>query len=96
MSDKLRFSFFALPEGRQMPEVVQRAPPSVFPAVLAALLIPGVLLSEDGSLREPVFGPYLIGVAAGLAVGALRRDSFFLVFGSSVLAFVAAKLVLRG
>jgi hypothetical protein len=35
-------------------------------------------------------------VAAGLAVGALRRDSFFLVFGSSVLAFVVAKLVLGG
>jgi hypothetical protein len=35
-------------------------------------------------------------VAAGLAVGALRRVSFSVVFGSSVLAFLAVKLVLRG
>lgn len=64
--------------------------------MLAALLVPGVLLADDGSAREPLYGPYLIGVAAGFAVGALKRDNFFLAFGSSVLAFAVAKAVLPG
>jgi hypothetical protein len=42
----------------------------------------------------PVFGPYLIGVLAGFAVGVVRKDNFFLVFGSSVVAFALAKVVL--
>jgi branched-subunit amino acid transport protein len=89
----LRFSFFAVPHDWTMPKPVEHALPYVLPAVLMALLIPGVVLSDEGSVREPIYGPYLIGVSAGFVVAAFRRDNFFLVFGSSVLAFVAAKLV---
>jgi len=90
----LRFSFFAVPRQWEMPALVARALPYVLPAVLMALLLPGVLLSDEGGMREPVIGPYFIGAAAGFAVAALRKDSFFLVFGGSVLAFATAKLVL--
>jgi branched-subunit amino acid transport protein len=89
----LRFSFFAIPSDRAAPMFVQRALPYVFPAVLAALLVPGILLADDGSLRAPVYNPYLVGVATGFVVGAFKKDSFFLVFGSSVLGFVVAKLL---
>jgi branched chain amino acid efflux pump len=90
----MRFSFFAVPRGWVMPRQVQRALPYVLPAVLLAMLVPGILLSDAGSVRVPVVGPYLIGVLAGFAVGAVRKDNFFLVFGSSVVAFALAKVVL--
>jgi branched-subunit amino acid transport protein len=90
----MRFSFFAIPHDWTMPRLVERSLPYVLPAVLLAMLVPGVVLSDEGSVRVPVYGPYLIGVAAGFAVGAVRKDSFFLVFGSSVLAFAVAKVVL--
>ncbi len=89
----MRFSFFAAPREWTMPKLLERSLPYVLPAVLLSLLIPGVLLSEEGSLRAPVYGPYLIGVVAGFAVGAWRKDNFFLVFGSSVVAFAVAKVV---
>jgi branched-subunit amino acid transport protein len=89
----LRFSFFAVPHDWTMPKLVEHALPYVLPAVLMALLVPGVVLSEEGSVREPIYGPYLIGVSAGFVVAAFRKDNFFLVFGSSVLAFGAATLV---
>jgi hypothetical protein len=50
-------------------------------------LIPGVVLSDEGFVREPIYGPYLVGVSAGFVVAAFRKDNFFLVFGSSVLPF---------
>ncbi|MFD1528389.1 hypothetical protein [Pseudonocardia aurantiaca] len=62
----------------------------MFPAVLAALLLPGALLADDGAVRAPVYGPYLVGVVAGFVVGAFEKDNFFLVFGVSVLAFAVA------
>ena len=89
----LRFSFFAVPSGWQMPKAVERALPYVLPAVLMAMLVPGVVLSDSGAVRDPVYGPYLIGVAAGFAVGIFKKDNFFLVFGASVVAFLVAKLV---
>lgn len=90
----LRFSFFAIPAGATMPRIVERSLPYVLPAVLLSMLIPGALLADDGGLRTPVYGPYLIGVVAGFAVGAVKKDNFFLVFGASVLAFALAKMVL--
>jgi branched-subunit amino acid transport protein len=90
----LRFSFFAIPRDWTMPRIVERSLPYVLPAVLLSMLIPGILLADDGSLRAPVYGPYLVGTVAGFAVGAFKKDNFFLVFGSSVVAFAAAKLVL--
>lgn len=89
----MRFSFFAVPRAWTMPPSVERALPYVLPAVLLAMLVPGVVLSDDGAVRDPVYGPYLIGVVAGFTVGAFRKDNFFLVFGASVLAFAAAKVV---
>jgi branched-subunit amino acid transport protein len=90
----MRFSFFAVPRDWAMPEQVQRALPYVLPAVLLAMLVPGIVLSDAGAVRVPVVGPYLIGVLAGFAVGAVRKDNFFLVFGASVVAFAVAKVVL--
>lgn len=92
----LRFSFFAVPRTWTMPKLVERSLPYVLPAVLLSLLIPGVVLSDDGAARVPIYGPYLIGVVAGFTVGAFRKDNFFLVFGSSVVAFALAKVVLAG
>lgn len=92
----MRFSFFVMPREWKMPRRLERALPYVLPAVLLSMLIPGVLLADDGTMRMPVWSPYLIGVAAGFAVGAVRKDNFFLVFGSSVCAFVLAKVVLGG
>jgi branched-subunit amino acid transport protein len=89
----LRFSFFAVPHDWTTPKLVEHALPYVLPAVLMALLIPGVVLSDDGFVREPIYGPYLIGVSAGFVVAVFRKDNFFLVFGSSVLAFGGATLV---
>jgi branched-subunit amino acid transport protein len=89
----LRFSFFAVPGDWAMPKPIERAQPYVLPAVLMALLVPGVVLSQQGSVRTPVYGPYLLGIAAGFVVATVRKDNFFLVFGVSVAAFVAAKLV---
>lgn len=90
----MRFSFFAIPRDWSMPKQVERALPYVLPAVLLAMLVPGIVLSDAGAVRVPVFGPYLIGVLAGFAVGVVRKDNFFLVFGSSVVAFALAKVVL--
>ncbi len=89
----LRFSFFAVPPDWRMPRLVERALPYVLPAVLLALLVPGVVLTGEGTTRLPVYGPYLIGVLVGFAVGAKRKDNFFVVFFSSVLAFAAARVV---
>ncbi|HEY0451885.1 AzlD domain-containing protein [Actinophytocola sp.] len=89
----MRFSFFAVPRAWTMPKVVERALPYVLPAVLLSMLVPGIVLSDDGAARVPIYGPYLIGVVAGFAVGAIKKDNFFLVFGSSVLAFAVAKVV---
>lgn len=89
----LRFSFFAISHDQTMPKPIERAQPYVLPAVLMALLVPGVLLSDQGSVRSPVCGPYLVGIAAGFAAAIVRKDSFFLVFGASVATFVAAKLL---
>lgn len=90
----MRFSFFAMPREWKMPRLVERSLPYVLPAVLLSMLLPGVVLADDGTLRMPVWSPYLIGVVAGFAVGAVKKDNFFLVFGSSVLAFALAKVVL--
>ncbi|MGH3875430.1 MAG: AzlD domain-containing protein [Actinophytocola sp.] len=89
----MRFSFFAIPRDWTMPKLVERSLPYVLPAVLLAMLVPGVFLTDEGPLRDPIYGPYLIGVVAGFAVGAVKKDNFFLVFGSSVLAFAVAKVV---
>ena len=89
----MRFSFFAVPPERKMPRLVERSLPYVLPAVLLAMLVPGIVLTDEGAVRAPVYGPYLIGVVAGFAVGTVKKDNFFLVFGSSVLAFAVAKVV---
>lgn len=89
----LRFSFFALPQDIRLPKVVERSLYFVLPAVLMAMVVPTMLLDNHGDFR-PVGNPYLVGVAVGLAVGAVKRDSFFLIFASSVVAFALAKVVL--
>lgn len=89
----MRFSFFVMPREWKMPPRLQRALPYVLPAVLLSMLIPGVVLDDDGAVRV-LWNPYLIGVVAGFAVGAVKKDNFFLVFGSSVVAFALAKVVL--
>lgn len=89
----MRFSFFALPQDKLMTPTVQRTLSFVLPAVLMAIVFPSVLLDAQGALR-PIANPYLIGAGVGIGVGVFKRDSFFLVFGASVVAFALAKVVL--
>lgn len=88
-----RFSFFAVSDSKDLPPLLERGLFYVLPSVLMAMVVPGILLAEGGHLRTSV-NPYLIGAAVGFAVAAWRRDSFFLILGSSVLAFAVSKLVI--
>ncbi|MDG4864728.1 AzlD domain-containing protein [Streptomyces sp. T-3] len=89
----LRIAFFGplRPEG--ISPRIEQSLPYVMPAVLMAIIVPSVLTAPAAESGPSWLTPYLVGALVGFAVGAFKRDSFFLVFASSVAAFVVTGLV---
>ncbi|GAA2496723.1 AzlD domain-containing protein [Streptomyces gobitricini] len=91
----VRIAFFGPLQPSSISPRIEQALPYVMPAVLMAIIVPSVLLAPKTDGGGPSWlTPYLVGALVGFAVGAVRRDSFFLVFASSVAAFALTGLAL--
>ncbi|QGV80136.1 AzlD domain-containing protein [Streptomyces ficellus] len=90
----VRVAFFGPLEPSSISPRIERALPYVMPAVLMAIIVPSVLLAPKTGGGPSWLTPYLVGALVGFAVGAVRRDSFFLVFACSVAAFALTGLAL--
>ncbi|MET9858146.1 AzlD domain-containing protein [Streptomyces smyrnaeus] len=91
----LRFAFFGPLTPQRISPHLEQALPHVMPAVLMALVVPAVLPASYLSGDSPTWlTPALAGALTGFAVGAVRRDSFLLVFGSGMAAFALTGFLL--
>ncbi|AYN39632.1 AzlD domain-containing protein [Streptomyces dangxiongensis] len=90
----LRFCFFGPLNAERMPARVEQALPYVMPAVLMAIIVPSVILAPSPGDGPGWLSPYLVGAGVGFGVGAVKKDNFFLVFASAVVAFALAKFLL--
>ena len=82
----LRFSFIGLLGTRPMPLWAQRPLKYVAPAVLAALVLPAVLLVEGQASVSPLDNPrFVAAVLAGVVAWRLKNVAAVIVVGMSLL-----------
>jgi branched-subunit amino acid transport protein len=87
----MRLSFIGLLGTRAMPAWAERPLKYVAPAVLAALVLPAVLLVEGQADVSPAGNPrFLAALAAGLVAWRLRNVAGVIVVGMSLLWILEA------
>ncbi|MER7753330.1 AzlD domain-containing protein [Kitasatospora sp. NPDC097643] len=88
----VRYALFGPIGPEHLPARIRSTLPYVMPAVLMAIIVPSVLMPDGAGGDLTAVAPYLGGAVCGFAVGAFRKNAFFLVFAVSMAGFVLTKL----
>ncbi|MEU9075413.1 AzlD domain-containing protein [Kitasatospora sp. NPDC004745] len=90
----VRYALFGPIGPEHLPARIRSTLPYVMPAVLMAIIVPSVLLPGDGGGDLRTLAPYVGGAVCGFAMGAVKRDAFFLVFLVAMAGYVLTKFAL--
>ena len=77
-----RLSFFLLPHPERLPEVFRRGMRLVAPAVLAAIIVPQVIVPESG--QAEFFGPRPAAALFAALIGWRTRNTWLAIGGGMV------------
>lgn len=88
----IRYIMFPISGRFRAPELFERGLKYVPPAVLSAIIVPGVLMPDGQTLNLKLSNPYLIGALAACAVGGLSKN-LLLTIVVSMAVFMGAQWV---
>ncbi|WNV87778.1 AzlD domain-containing protein [Umezawaea sp. Da 62-37] len=86
-----RYLPLALLDGKEMPPVLKSLLGYAPPAVLAALVVPAMLMPTGDGIQFGLTNPYLVGGAATLVAGLLMPKRFLLVSAIGIVVFFVAR-----